>query len=92
MFNCDVKTELGFTNIVQPNFMLEKGSMRGLQNKVQIYSTVQNNFVAFIRFSTYLPYVMVLFQQMRTCSVLEGKPQVKCHLGDLCIIGRALLR
>lgn len=88
--NCGVKTEPGCT--VQPNFMLEKGSMRGFQSNVKIYSTAQNTFVAFIRFSTCLPYVMVLFQQTRICSALAGNPQGKCHLGDLCISGKVLLR
>jgi hypothetical protein len=90
VFNCDVKIELGCT--VEPNFMLEKGSIRGFHSNVKIYFTAQNNFVAFIRFSTCLPYVIVLFPQMRTCSVSVRMPQEKCHLGDLCISGRALLR
>jgi len=54
------KIELGCT--VQPNFILEEGSMRRFQSNIKIYSTAQNNFVAFIRFSTCLPYVIVLFQ------------------------------
>jgi len=32
--NCDVKTEPGCS--VQPNFMLEKGGMRGFQSNVKI--------------------------------------------------------
>ena len=79
MFNCDVKIELECT--VQPNLMLQKGSMRGFQSNVTIYSTDQNSFVAFIRFSMCLPYVMALFQQRRACSVSAGKPPRKMTFG-----------